>query len=265
MPAARYEVGILRNRGTPQAQMLRRTWTREEILKSLAWLKRENALGAEIFIRPDELHWTLLDDVTRMQIAGLAAKGLPSSVVLETSPGNYQAWIKLSEKPVNERVLTQIARWTVKKFGGDPKSADYRHMGRLAGFTNRKPQHQRNGFCPYVLLHEHREVTAPLGEALIQEAEIALRIRPRTPTPPANEKPKDPIIPTLPIPKTAPIQSPPRKKKPPTPSLPTIDPALDPFEDYRHWTIKGLKSMSHPNQSRDSDEDRKKKSRGRGR
>ena len=27
------------------------------------------------------------------------------------------------------------------RYGGGPKSIDWRHFGRLAGFTNRKPQY----------------------------------------------------------------------------------------------------------------------------
>ena len=27
------------------------------------------------------------------------------------------------------------------RYGGDPNSIDWRHFGRLAGFTNRKPQY----------------------------------------------------------------------------------------------------------------------------
>jgi hypothetical protein len=41
------------------------------------------------------------------------------------------------------------------RFRGDLASADWRHYGRLAGFTNRKDKHRRtDGTYPYVRLHE---------------------------------------------------------------------------------------------------------------
>jgi len=40
-------------------------------------------------------------------------------------------------------------------FGGDLSSADWRHFGRLAGFTNRKPERLlANGLAPFVRLRQ---------------------------------------------------------------------------------------------------------------
>ena len=48
-----------------------------------------------------------------------------------------------------------LARILARRFLGDPASADWRHYGRLAGFTNRKEKYRRaNGLYPFVLLHE---------------------------------------------------------------------------------------------------------------
>jgi hypothetical protein len=41
----------------------------------------------------------------------------------------------------------------VERFGGDPSSADWRHFGRLAGFTNSKPERQLpSGLEPFARL-----------------------------------------------------------------------------------------------------------------
>jgi RepB DNA-primase from phage plasmid len=41
------------------------------------------------------------------------------------------------------------------RFGGDLASADWRHYGRLAGFTNRKNKYRKtDGTFPYVRLHD---------------------------------------------------------------------------------------------------------------
>jgi len=48
-----------------------------------------------------------------------------------------------------------VARELAERFGGDMSSANWRHMGRLAGFTNRKEEHrQPDGRYPYVRLRD---------------------------------------------------------------------------------------------------------------
>jgi len=73
---------------------------------------------------------------------------------VETSPGNFQAWLNHGEVLPKE-LSTFAARHLARRFLGDPASADWRHYGRLAGFTNRKERYRReNGLFPFVLLHE---------------------------------------------------------------------------------------------------------------
>jgi hypothetical protein len=56
---------------------------------------------------------------------------------------------------LNRELSTHAAKALVRRFGGDPSSADWRHFGRLAGFTNQKPTRRLdNGFAPFVKLHE---------------------------------------------------------------------------------------------------------------
>ncbi|MFN7923553.1 MAG: DNA-primase RepB domain-containing protein [Bryobacteraceae bacterium] len=50
---------------------------------------------------------------------------------------------------------TAAARVLAERWGGDMSSADWRHFGRLAGFTNRKPKHVRaDGQFPFVRIVE---------------------------------------------------------------------------------------------------------------
>ncbi len=172
MSAECYEIGILYHRDTPQSRMNRRNWTREQILEHLPWLKRENARGADIFIRPDDMRWILVDDVSKQDIDRMKREGVPPSVVVETSLNNHQAWVRFPDQPTSERVATSIARALARRFNGDPYSADWRHMGRLAGFTNRKEEHKkRDGHHPFVLLHEYREKIAHKGQRFTDVAE----------------------------------------------------------------------------------------------
>jgi hypothetical protein len=73
-------------------------------------------------------------------------RGHQPCVVLQTSPGHLQAWIQVSAICLEPATATTIARQLAHIYGGDLASADWRHLGRLAGFTNQKPlRRQSNG------------------------------------------------------------------------------------------------------------------------
>jgi hypothetical protein len=148
----RFEVGI---RQASTGQMMNREWSRAELEQSAAWLKRMNAKGSDIYIRPAGEHgFVLVDDVKPDALARMRADGFAPAASIETSPGNYQAWVKLSDKPLSAEERRIAAQGLAKHYGGDLNSADSRHYGRLAGFTNQKPQYIRDGRQPYVLAHE---------------------------------------------------------------------------------------------------------------
>jgi hypothetical protein len=61
-------------------------------------------------------------------------------------------------------------------YGGDLASADWRHLGRLAGFTNQKPlRRQGNGYAPWVQLVQAQVGLATNGPLLVQAAERQVR------------------------------------------------------------------------------------------
>jgi hypothetical protein len=81
--------------------------------------------------------------------------GYSPAAVIETSPGNFQAWLKHPEQ-LSKELGTAAARKLAERFGGDPGAADWRHFGRLAGFTNRKRAYRNaeTGLHPFVKLIE---------------------------------------------------------------------------------------------------------------
>jgi hypothetical protein len=81
--------------------------------------------------------------------------GFAPAVIVETSAGNYQAWLKHPGR-LSKEVGTAAARSLAEKFGGDRGAADWRHFGRLAGFTNRKAKYLNasSGLYPFVRLIE---------------------------------------------------------------------------------------------------------------
>lgn len=168
----RFEVRI---REAETGQMMKREWSRVEVEQSGAWLKRMNAKGNDVYIRPAGEHGlVLVDDLKPQALERMKADGFASAATIETSPGNYQAWIKLSDKPLSAEVRRIAAQGLAKHYGGDLNSVDSRHYGRLAGFTNQKPEHTRDGCQPYVLAHDCPGKVAKAAPAYLERIEQGL-------------------------------------------------------------------------------------------
>lgn len=175
MGAEQYEIGIRDQNG----RMLTRVWTEAEALKAVPWLKRQNAKGADVYVRPageQNAGVVLVDDLNQAQIQRMKAEGLAPAAVVETSPFNFQAWVRISEQPLAPVVATAASKALAETYGGDPNSADWRHFGRLAGFTNRKPEHvTATGRSSYVLAHASNGKMAARGPQIVQEAQERVR------------------------------------------------------------------------------------------
>ncbi len=132
MGAEQVEVGLLHG---PTNRMTSRVWTPDEAQAALSWLRRENMRGCNVYVRP--VAWqrsapasagiVLVDDLTREGVAQLHRDGLGPAAVTETSPRNYQAWVRLSSSLLAPALATQAARELAARYGGDRASADWRH------------------------------------------------------------------------------------------------------------------------------------------
>lgn len=188
-----FEIGLFKpaaDRGEPV--MLPRTWDPDTLIRSVPWLRHQNRDGRNVYIRPSGEHnLSLVDDLTRQSVTNMKRAGFDPAVVVETSPGNYQAWVKHPEALPKE-ISTAAARALATKFGGDPGAADWRHFGRLSGLTNRKDRHrdEATGLFPFVRLIEatgrgYREGTRFLDEVR-RSVEEARRDRAATLTAPTS-------------------------------------------------------------------------------
>jgi len=91
MGGGHFEVGVLRKNGR---MLLRRDQTVEQICNRIKWLRRENARGAHIFVRPEWPHaFSLIDDLGSDTIEEMDKTGFEPAVVVETSPNNFQVWL----------------------------------------------------------------------------------------------------------------------------------------------------------------------------
>lgn len=179
--ASEYQV-MTRTPDVEGGKVKRRKWSAAEMLdpKPVRWLQFENANGAGVYIRAIDRRVTLLDDVTPAAIEDLTSKGFAPSVSVETSPGNFQAWIRLAPSDAPEpspEVATQAARALTKSFDGDTGAIGFERFGRIPGFTNRKPKHERQGCSPWVTLRAAAYRVAAAGQSLISRIEAAFKKR----------------------------------------------------------------------------------------
>jgi len=144
MGAELFEVGALqRGEGDQPQFMLLRTWDPHSLIQSIPWLRYQNWHESHIFVRPKgESNLTLVDDLTMGALVRMRQEGFQPAAVVQTSPGNYQAWIK-HHGQLNRELGTAVARALAERFDGDVKAAAWRHFGRLAGFRNTKSKYKQ--------------------------------------------------------------------------------------------------------------------------
>ncbi len=165
MGCERFDIGIKRDAGE---MILREGQGAMEISAAIKWLRHENAKGAHIYVRPAGAHGlSLLDDISAEAIERMKMEGFEPAVVVETSPNNFQAWLNHGQV-LDAAMSTCAAKQLAERFGGDPSSADWRHFGRLAGFTNPKPERQLpSGMRPFARLRSSTgRVYSNTGELL---------------------------------------------------------------------------------------------------
>jgi hypothetical protein len=136
---------------------LRISYTPEQLIKAVGFLKLKNSQGYNVYCRPIGWQYVLLDDLKHEKLLELSY--LMPALLMETSPQNFQAWLILSEIPQNRNEAKEICQELATLFDADVNSAEPDHVGRLVGFTNRKSKHKKaNGFFPFVMLRkwEHR-------------------------------------------------------------------------------------------------------------
>jgi RepB DNA-primase from phage plasmid len=186
MPHDLYLIRLIHNQ-TRRAFPGERLWTAAQLTHpaTMRFLRVRNREGCDVYLQPyaeDRNPGYILvdlDDRGPEVIETMRADGLMPCVVLQTSPGHLQVWLHVSATPLEPAVASLIGSQLARRYGGDLASTDWRHLGRLAGFTNQKPQRRnRRGQAPWVkVLHAHAELVTQ-GAALVRAANSGL------PTPP---------------------------------------------------------------------------------
>jgi hypothetical protein len=130
------------------------------------------------------------------------AQGHQPCVVLDTSPDHLQAWVHVSAQPLPAAVASAIGRQLARLYQGDCASTDWRHLGRLAGFTNQKP-HRRlpSGLAPWVKVRQVTPGLATNSRSLLSSACRSLTLSSAVPTrPPRTGTATPAATPLTPVP-----------------------------------------------------------------
>ena len=138
-------------------------YTPEELLHNMPKLVGIDKSERNIYYTPlsANYHFILIDDLTKEKLAQLIADGYTPAVQIESSPGNYQAILKIPKLRVTEnlnddRLENALANMVVKELNqkyGDPNLSGVRHPHRAPGFRNMKQKHQKeDGTYPEVNL-----------------------------------------------------------------------------------------------------------------
>ena len=113
-----------------------RQWSGLELLRSLAWLKRMNARGYDVTVRPAGQHGlVLLDGLQQADVQRMDARGWHSAAVVEVQHGRFQAWIKLSVHPVADALRGQAASRLAAELCRSASAITVAECGALAGLT----------------------------------------------------------------------------------------------------------------------------------
>ena len=156
-----------------------RVWDAGQLVRGsvVRFLRARNQQGYDIYLLPyaDQCNagYILidLDHATPDVIPLMRANGHEPCVVLQSSPGHLQAWIRVSTTPLERAVATDISKQLARTYGGDLASTDGCHLGRLAGFTNQKRQRRTaTGYAPWVKIVEADAGIARAAPELLHSA-----------------------------------------------------------------------------------------------
>ncbi len=130
--SGRWKIGIMNPEGG--------LWSEDPTLERIGYFKAMNAKGYHIFIKPEfEERFLLLDDLSREQIERQKEYDFfkPGRLVIETSPDNFQVWIK-----ANRKISYTEKRYWIRKVRADSACDPNLRWGRCPGFRNRKEKYQ---------------------------------------------------------------------------------------------------------------------------
>ena len=136
MPCDLYRIRLIHSH-TRKVLPGERIWSAVQLAHGarVRFLRLCNREGHDVYLQPfagDHNAGYILVDLDRAEvdiIDTMRANGHRPCVVIETSPGHLQAWVRVSVTPLEPAVATAIGRQLARAYGGDRASIDWRHLG----------------------------------------------------------------------------------------------------------------------------------------
>lgn len=128
-------------------------------IDTIRTLRHWNSKGSEIYIRPMGHRYVLVDfdDDGYERLRAMVEDGVTIHYAAETSPYHVQVWVYIGRE-TDETRQAELSKHLAETYGGDMGATGRNKLGRLPGFFNRKPKHQRrNGHSPLVQRIPHRK------------------------------------------------------------------------------------------------------------
>jgi hypothetical protein len=145
------------------------------VLKSVPWLKRANAKGSDVYIAPaGENGLVLVTGASQEELASLIKKGFAPAAVVETSRGEFDVWVKLSDEALSESTRTVAQRGLIRAIGRDTTNDQPVCRARMAGFTNQDAKQTRVGRQPYALVRAYGGAVAPSAKKYLDHIEMRI-------------------------------------------------------------------------------------------
>jgi hypothetical protein len=191
MPCERYLIRLIHHHSRKPLPGSR-LWTASQLGQEsiVKFLRARNRDGYDVYFQPYAFRSNAgyilvdLDQAEPGVLIAMRAQGHQPCAMVETSPGHLQAWVHVSTQALPPAVATAVGRQLARLYRGDPASSDWRHVGRLAGFTNQKPQRRlSSGLAPWVKLLYAAPNLAGSSDSLLQSAQRLLPLVSTRPTP----------------------------------------------------------------------------------
>ncbi|MEB0032149.1 RepB family DNA primase [Undibacterium sp. RTI2.1] len=131
-------------------------FTPDDMAQRTPEMQRLQKRGENIYYTPlsESKHHILIDDMNRAKLDKFIADGYKPAVILESSPGNYQAIVTVPKLgTAHDRDVGNRLSDRLNKEYGDPKLSGCIHPHRAPSYQNRKLKHRRDdGTFPEVKL-----------------------------------------------------------------------------------------------------------------
>lgn len=195
--AERYRVTSIRRRadGSRQTFLLGRKdgitegFTPQEIAQRVPEMQRLQERGEHLRYTPlsADKHHIVIDEMGREKLRRLIGDGYQPAVVLESSPGNYQAILTVPKLGTahDQDVGDRLARQLNREYG-DPELPGGIPPHHAPGYENREPEHRREDGSPpevRLLKTERRECAKTLALSSQIDAEYQRQAALKSPQP----------------------------------------------------------------------------------